>query len=293
MFGQTFEAHDLIVIGVLVVLEGVLSIDNALVLGLLARRLPRHLQSRALTYGLVGAFVFRLIAVGTAAYLLHWHIVKLAGGLYLVWVAIKHFFGGAASDEAHEHEHVAVSPEGQPVLVDDQTGRPVASPAQPVARSRWLDYAHTSSTHTLTFWMTVAIIEMTDIAFAVDSIVAAIGVVGPPPDSGARHPKLWVVFTGGMLGVVLMRYAARVFILLLEKFPRFETSAYLLVIVIGAKLILDYLINRPRAEPRLNFHNVSDPAFWIFWAAMIACFLVGFIPHKAAPAGQTRDHVEP
>jgi YkoY family integral membrane protein len=281
MFGQTFELHDLITIGVLVVLEGVLSIDNALVLGLLARRLPKHLQARALTYGLVGAFAFRGIAVATAAYLLHWHIVKLAGGLYLIWVAIKHFFGG--SDEAREHERVSVDADGQPVLVDDQTGRPVAAPEQHGAPSNWLDFKHTSSTHTVAFWMTVAVIELTDIAFAVDSIVAAIGVVGPPPESGDRHPKLWVVFTGGMLGVVLMRYAARVFILLLEKFPRFETSAYLLVIVIGAKLNLDYLMNRPSKEPRLDFHDVSNPAFWIFWAAMIACFLIGFIPHKSAP----------
>ena len=46
MFGQTFDAHDLII---LVVLEGVLSIDNALVLGLLARRLPKRMQKKALT----------------------------------------------------------------------------------------------------------------------------------------------------------------------------------------------------------------------------------------------------
>src|SRR5256885_191546 len=97
MFGQTFEVHDLAIIGLLVVLEGVLSIDNALVLGLLARRLPKFLQGKALTYGLIGAFVFRLIAIGTASYLLHWRIAKLLGGLYLVWVALKHFF----IDEKH------------------------------------------------------------------------------------------------------------------------------------------------------------------------------------------------
>src|SRR5215204_4853630 len=92
MFGQTFEAHDLLLIGLLIILEGVLSIDNALVLGLLAKRLPKHQQKRALTYGLVGAFVFRFIAVGTASFLLRWRIVKLLGGGYLLWVAIQHFF---------------------------------------------------------------------------------------------------------------------------------------------------------------------------------------------------------
>ena len=54
LFNQTFDAHDLAIVGLLVVLEGVLSIDNALVLGLLARRLPKRLQARALTYGCSG-----------------------------------------------------------------------------------------------------------------------------------------------------------------------------------------------------------------------------------------------
>src|SRR5438874_6721513 len=97
MFSQTFDLHDLVIVGLLIVLEGVLSIDNALVLGLLARRLPKVLQSKALTYGLIGAFVFRLLAIATASYLLHWRIAKLLGGLYLVYVAVKHFIFERAS----------------------------------------------------------------------------------------------------------------------------------------------------------------------------------------------------
>src|SRR5438105_6641962 len=98
-FGQTFEPHDLFVIGVLVILEGILSIDNALVLGLLARRLPKFLQGKALTYGLVGAFGFRIAAIATASFLLHWRIVKLVGGAYLIYVAGKHFFFERHADE--------------------------------------------------------------------------------------------------------------------------------------------------------------------------------------------------
>src|SRR5689334_25315892 len=92
VFGQKAEAHDLVIVALLIVLEGVLSIDNALVLGILAKRLPKRLQGRALTYGLVGAFVFRVIAIATASYLLSWTIAKLLGGLYLVYISIKHFF---------------------------------------------------------------------------------------------------------------------------------------------------------------------------------------------------------
>jgi YkoY family integral membrane protein len=257
MFGQTFDARDLIVIGLLVVLEGVLSIDNALVLGLLAKRLPKRLQGKALTYGLVGAFVFRIIAIATATYLLRWRVVKLLGGGYLVYVSIKHFFFDAGDPE---REEVALRPDGMPV---------VSGPTQSSERGR------------SGFWATVAVIEFTDIAFAVDSILAAIALVGgarPGASAQSAHPKLWVVITGGMLGVILMRFAAVLFIRLLERFPRFETSAYLLVIVIGLKLLADWALNSPAHPHRMDFHDFHEPEFWIFWVLMLACFSLGFLP---------------
>src|SRR5438132_1112699 len=121
MFGQTFQPRDLLIVLLLVVLEGVLSIDNALVLGLLARRLPRPLQRKALTFGLAGAFIFRFVAIAVAAKLLEWRFIKLLGGGYLIYVAVKHLlFEGPP-----EHEKVVVGPDGLPVAVDDRTGRPL------------------------------------------------------------------------------------------------------------------------------------------------------------------------
>ncbi len=133
------------------------------------------------------------------------------------------------------------------------------------------------------FWWTVLTIELTDIAFAVDSILAAIALVGAPPPghpTGAPHPKLWLVITGGMLGVILMRVAAVMFIRLLTKFPRFEISAYLLVAVIGAKLLADWGFNSVDHPHRLDFHSFKRPEFWVFWVAMVVCFLSGFLPQK-------------
>jgi YkoY family integral membrane protein len=303
VFGQTFELHDLIVVAVLVVLEGVLSIDNALVLGLLARRLPKPFQRRALTYGLVGAFAFRIVAVATASYLLHWRLVKLLGGGYLIWVAVKHF---AFGEEKNPDEKIAVDDKGRPILLDENTGDPVTEERLGEALhvsvhgrpepsdARDVDDTPLHGPHMRLFWGTVLAIELTDIAFAVDSIVAAIGVVGPPPP-GQRHPKLWVVIVGGMLGVILMRFAAVLFIKLLERFPRFETSAYLLVTVIGVKLVTDYAFNTPAAPDRLNLHSPTSPAFWIFWGLMVLSFLFGFLPSRrispapASPEGPRPD----
>jgi YkoY family integral membrane protein len=272
MFGQTFDPHDLAIVGLLIILEGVLSIDNALVLGLLAKRLPKKLQGRALTYGLVGAFVFRVIAIAAASYLLEWRVVKLLGGAYLIYVAVKHFF----FDE--KHEHLEVGDDGTPVLKDDLTG-------QTIERAQ---VASVKGPKRAGFWSTVLVIELTDMAFAVDSILAAIALVGSAPKDHPEHlahPKLWVVVTGGMLGVILMRFAAVVFIRLLEKFPRFETSAYLLVIVIGAKLVADWAFNSADNPHRVNFHNFRAPEFWAFWIAMLLSFCVGFIPKRKKPQG--------
>jgi YkoY family integral membrane protein len=241
VFGQTYSPPDLGVIALLVLLEGVLSIDNALVLALLAKPLPKEMRARALTYGLVGAFLFRFVAIGLANYLLQWRIVKLIGGGYLLWIAVQYFITSRKKD-----------------------------PSKPAVPPK----IHG-------FWTTVALIEVTDIAFAIDSILAAIALVGSAPEGTVGpHPKLWVVITGGMLGVMLMRIAATVFISLLERFPRFETSAYLLVMVIGLKLLIEWGANTD-AHPHLaNFHQPSSPLFWAFWSLMAICVAFGFLPQK-------------
>jgi YkoY family integral membrane protein len=229
----------------LVVLEGLLSVDNALVLGLLAKKLPDRDQKKALTYGLVGALAFRIIAIGGATFLLQWTWVKVIGGGYLLYVPLKHWW------DARRHSR------------DGSALKPPSGG----------------------FWWTVLVIELTDIAFAIDSILAAIAVVGPGPAEalpGTMHPKLWVVVLGGILGVVMMRFAAALFIRLLERFPRFETAAYVLVLVIGLKLLIDYVGNDllyPGTHA-VNFHSPASPWFWAFWGLMLATLASGFLGSK-------------
>jgi YkoY family integral membrane protein len=235
--GQRAEVSDIAVVGLLVLLEGVLSIDNALVLGLLAKRLPKHQRARALSYGLIGAFVFRVIAICTASLLLQLPFVKFLGGAYLVYIAVKHLFFEAKQEG---HDDIQLDEHGHPIIIDEETHEEVTGareereieqrsplPIKPAGKS-FVGAA---------FWPTVFVIELTDVAFAVDSILAAMAL------AGSHVEKLWVVITGGIIGVVLMRFAAAIFIRLLEKFPRFETSAYLLVIVIGLKLLGDWTFN--------------------------------------------------
>jgi YkoY family integral membrane protein len=246
IFGQTLEVQDLAVVALLVVLEGMLSIDNALVLGLLAKRLPKHEQPKALLYGLAGAFVFRFIAVLTASLLLRWTFVKFLGGAYLVYIGVRHLF---FESKETEDEKIVLDDKGHPRIVEESGEELTSAGEELEIRERVPVYISPERRRQLglaSFWPTVFVIELTDIAFAVDSILAAIAMVGSPPKGtpvDAFHPKLWVVVLGGLLGLVLMRFAARIFITLLEKFPRFEVSAYLLVIVIGMKLLADWGVN--------------------------------------------------
>src|SRR3982750_615612 len=90
---------DFLTIGLLVLLEGLLSADNAMVLAVLVLGLPRSEQRKALRYGILGAFAFRSIATLLAVYLIRLFWVKLVGAAYLLYLAYYHFFSGRASED--------------------------------------------------------------------------------------------------------------------------------------------------------------------------------------------------
>lgn len=218
------SSEDLFLVGFLVFLEGILSIDNALVLALMAKHLPQDQQKRALTYGLGGAIVFRLASLGLVTQLMRWNWIKFVGGGYLIFTAARQLFT--------THKEIEKDAKG------------------------------------MGFWKTVLMIELMDIAFAVDSILAAV----------ALTKKFWIVFTGGFLGVILMRFAASLFLKLLRQFPGLENTAYLLIFVVGTKLVLEGF-----HVPQLAFETPGSPAFLIFWILMLACILFGLLVKKDPP----------
>ncbi|MGD0540105.1 MAG: hypothetical protein ABSB33_01170 [Tepidisphaeraceae bacterium] len=245
MFGQTFSPGDLATIALLVVLESLLSIDNALVLGVLVQRLAPPLRAKALSYGLIGGIVLRLTALAAAAILIRWSIIELLGGVYLSFVAIRYFLG---------------------------------RPGKPSASSRPAPFAAAR------LWPTILGVELMDLAFAADSILAAVALVGPAPRNSTAviHPKFWVLAIGGVLGIVLMRFAAAGLAGLLERFPRLHRSAYLLILLIGLKLIADWAVNDASHPHRIDFQNPARIEMWIFWSGALICLAVGLARPKSA-----------
>ncbi|HEX2583323.1 MAG TPA: hypothetical protein VHL30_04330 [Chlamydiales bacterium] len=112
------------------------------------------------------------------------------------------------------------------------------------------------------FWKTVFLIEFFDLAFAFDSIIAGVAFISTPSTiaKGFFYPKLWIVWVGGMIGLIFIRYAASLFSRLLERLPHLETSAYLLIGLIGIKLALNATVPPPGLEY----------FFWIAFAILLA-----------------------
>lgn len=136
----TVQPGDFFTIGLLVVLEGLLSADNALVIAVMVLGLPKKAHQKALSYGLIGAFVLRAVATATAVYLIHVTWVKLAGGVYLLYLAISHFRG----------------PGGE----GDRRSPPTARPMLGLSA----------------FWATVIRVELVNLAFSIDSILVAVAM---------------------------------------------------------------------------------------------------------------------
>ena len=232
----------------LVVLEGLLSADNAMVLAVMVKHLPGDDQKKALFYGLLGAFILRLSALFLISFLVNIWQAQAIGAVYLLYISIKNLF----FKKSHEEEHIN---------------------------------ANSASVSRKEFWLTVAKIELADIAFAVDSILAAVALaITLPPTGlgtigGMDSGQFIVVFCGGLLGLLLMRFAAMIFVSLLQKRPALEKAAFLIVGWVGVKLALTTLSHDALAIlPGEFFHSFLWKA--IFFGVMILIALWGWFSSK-------------
>jgi YkoY family integral membrane protein len=240
MLNFTLEDVPLIAwyIGVLVFLEGLLSADNALVLALMVRHLPKKEQRRVLRWGIWGAVGFRLVAVLLSAVLIQFWIFKVLGGLYLLYLALAHLVW-PGEDEP-----------GAARTADGKAG---------TGSARWIRG----------FWGTVTSVTLADIAFSIDSILAAVAMADSFPARFGNNGKLFIVFVGGVLGIITMRFVALYFVLLLDRFPGLAEAAYWLVAWIGLKLVISGL----HYAESITFHIPEV----LFWSVMIGIAALGMV----------------
>jgi YkoY family integral membrane protein len=200
ILGSDWE-RSLIVILNLVIIESLLSVDNAAVLATMVLDLPPHQRPRALRYGIIGAYVFRGLSLIFVSYLIKIWWLKPLGGLYLLYLCIDYFRKRATPQKDDD------------LLVKEENWFYKVTIG-------WMG----------TFWATVVAVEVMDLAFSIDNVFAAV----------AFTDNIYLICIGVFIGILAMRFVAQWFVKLMETFPFLEVSAFIIIGILGVKLLLSF-----------------------------------------------------
>jgi YkoY family integral membrane protein len=187
------------VIGMLILIESLLSVDNAAVLATMVMDLPEKERAKALKYGIIGAYFFRGLCLVLAGFLVSIWWLKPIGGLYLLYLVWDWWKG--KQTETKEDD-----------LLDKKTN--------------WLYRITVGSFGN--FWATVALVELMDLAFSIDNVFAAV----------AYTPNIIAIWIGVFIGILAMRFVAQGFVKLMEKYSFLESCAFIVIGILGIKLSL-------------------------------------------------------
>ncbi len=224
------------IIGMLIVLESLLSIDNAAVLATMVRDLPKEERGKALKYGIIGAYVFRGICLILANLLIQVWWLKPIGGIYLIYLAIDFFRKQYnASKEDDISEVLEDLDEDLEELKQDEIPAEEVLETQTEKKKSWIYRATIGAMGS--FWSTVLMIEVMDLAFSMDNVFAAV----------AFTENIFPIWIGVFIGILAMRYVAQAFVKLMEHFPFLETAAFAVIGLLGIKLFLALIaeFNKP------------------------------------------------
>jgi len=225
----------LAIIGNLVIIESLLSVDNAAVLATMVMDLPKEQRYKALRYGILGAYIFRGVALLCAGFLIQFWFLKPLGGLYLLYLVYGWYKG--KQTEAKDDDFV------------DKKGNWLYK-----ATIGWLG----------NFWATVALVELMDMAFSIDNVFAAV----------AFSKNIILIWVGVFIGILAMRFVAQAFVKLMEKYTFLETSAFVVIGILGIKLLLSLYEHFNPSSSISKFLESSTAD----WATSVITILVFLIP---------------
>jgi YkoY family integral membrane protein len=237
-----------LVIGNLVVIESLLSVDNAAVLATLVLELPTEQRKKALKYGIFGAYFFRGLSLFLASYLVQIWWLKGVGGLYLLYITYDWW----RKRKVKESELTEVKSEGN------------------------LFYRATVG-KLGKFWATVFVVEVMDLAFSIDNVFAAVAI----------SKNIVLIICGVFIGILAMRFVAQGFVKLMEHYPFLEVCAYIVIAMLGLKLSLS-VVGHFYPDASFSKILESPSADWltsavticVFFFPLITCAIFGY-PKKA------------
>lgn len=224
----------LAVVGNLIVIESLLSVDNAAVLATMVMDLPKEQRSRALRYGIIGAYAFRGICLLLAAYIIKIWWLKPLGGLYLLYLVWDWWKGKQAAEQEND---------------------------APDKKSNWLYRVTVGALGN--FWATVALVEIMDLAFSIDNVFAAV----------AFSENIILIWLGVFIGILAMRFVAQGFVKLMEKFAFLEAAAFIVIAILGLKLMLS-LYEHFQPDTAFSKFLGSHAADWGVSILTISIFIV-------------------
>lgn len=249
LLGDDIGAAVLIILN-LIVIESLLSVDNAAVLATMVMDLPKEQRSKALKYGIIGAYVFRGICLLLAAWLTKIWWLKPIGGLYLLYLAFDYFKS-------------KMTPETDDDTLDKKENRIYKSTLGKLGP----------------FWATVVLVEVMDLAFSIDNVFAAV----------AFTDKLFLICVGVFIGILAMRFVAQAFVKLMEKFAFLETSAFIVIALLGIKLVISVWSHFDEQAPVAKFLEseyadmfVSLGTVTIFALPLLTSLLLGWPKRKTS-----------
>lgn len=131
-------------------------------------------------------------------------------------------------------------------------------------------------------WKAIFQIETTDFIFAIDSILAALGLTGIALQPNHQiPPKMWIIYLGGIIGLVIMRFSVKIFSFFMDKFKRLEKASHYLIGWIGIKLGFEALHSfLNQKEHAFSLEKLQTAIDWIFWIVTISLFIYGFLPKR-------------
>lgn len=222
---------------IILLMEIVLSVDNAAVLGVVVNKNLQNQEDRnkALKYGIIGAYVFRGLSLGLVSWILYnpevGALFKVVGGLYLCYLWYTHSTPEADSTE-----------EGNTTWIENLVNK------LPFKLSK--------------FWITVIMVEFVDIVFSLDNLVACV----------ALSDNIWIVVAAVFVGILGMRFVAQKFSTVLEKYPQLESAAFFVILLLGIKMTLGGVFDwfpETLAHGVLNSH-ITDFVFSLITLGVFA-----------------------
>jgi YkoY family integral membrane protein len=230
----------LAIIGNLIIIESLLSVDNAAVLATMVMDLPEKEREKALKYGIWGAYVFRGLAMIFASILIKIWWLKPVGGIYLLYLVYSYWKGK------------------QTVKKDDDVID---------KKSNWLYRVTVGSLGN--FWATVCLVELMDMAFSIDNVFAAV----------AFTPNIILVCAGVFIGILAMRFIANYFVKMMAKYTFLETAAFIVIAVLGIKLTLS-LVEHFQPESGFAKFMKSETADVIMSVITVSIFFIPILTSR-------------